>query len=151
GEGRGSSGLWRRRRDSNPRITVLQTVPLTTWVRRRWGPVYASHAVSGWPSRIRTSVHGSKVRRPTTRRRASGVARGREPCLRRAVRPGRSGAEDGTRTRDPHLGKVMLYQLSHFRLRTRRPLPQRRGWRREPDSNWRHRDFQSRALPTELS
>ncbi len=25
------------------------------------------------------------------------------------------GAEDETRTRDPHLGKVMLYQLSHFR------------------------------------
>ena len=25
------------------------------------------------------------------------------------------GAEDGTRTRDPNLGKVMLYQLSHFR------------------------------------
>jgi hypothetical protein len=32
-----------------------------------------------------------------------------------AVRRGRNGAEDGTRTRDPHLGKVMLYQLSHFR------------------------------------
>ncbi len=60
---------------------------------------------------------------------------------------GRSGAEDGTRTRDPHLGKVMLYQLSHFRLMPR-PI---RGWCREPDSNWRHRDFQSRALPTELS
>ena len=28
----------------------------------------------------------------------------------------RNGAEDGTRTRDPHLGKVMLYQLSHFRM-----------------------------------
>ena len=28
---------------------------------------------------------------------------------------GTFGAEDGTRTRDPHLGKVMLYQLSHFR------------------------------------
>ena len=27
----------------------------------------------------------------------------------------KNGAEDGTRTRDPHLGKVMLYQLSHFR------------------------------------
>ena len=27
----------------------------------------------------------------------------------------RNGAEDGIRTRDPHLGKVMLYQLSHFR------------------------------------
>ncbi len=25
------------------------------------------------------------------------------------------GAEDGTRTRDPNLGKVMLYQLSYFR------------------------------------
>lgn len=24
-------------------------------------------------------------------------------------------------------------------------------WCREPESNWRHRDFQSRALPTELS
>ena len=24
-------------------------------------------------------------------------------------------ADDGTRTRDPHLGKVMLYQLSHVR------------------------------------
>ena len=26
-----------------------------------------------------------------------------------------SRAEDGTRTRDPNLGKVMLYQLSYFR------------------------------------
>ena len=33
----------------------------------------------------------------------------------------RDGAEDGTRTRDPHLGKVMLYQLSHFRLKTPPP------------------------------
>ncbi len=28
----------------------------------------------------------------------------------------KNGAEDGTWTRDPHLGKVMLYQLSYFRL-----------------------------------
>src|SRR5690606_26501867 len=28
-------------------------------------------------------------------------------------------ADDGTRTRDPHLGKVMLYQLSHVRVRLR--------------------------------
>jgi hypothetical protein len=27
------------------------------------------------------------------------------------------GAEDGTRTRDPDLGKVVLYQLSYFRSR----------------------------------
>ena len=58
-----------------------------------------------------------------------------------------NGAEDGTRTRDPHLGKVMLYQLSHFRPND----PSTRRWCREPGSNWRHRDFQSRALPTELS
>ena len=58
-----------------------------------------------------------------------------------------SGAEDGTRTRDPHLGKVMLYQLSHFRSINHAS----HLWCREPGSNWRHRDFQSRALPTELS
>ena len=27
-----------------------------------------------------------------------------------------SGAENETRTRDPNLGKVMLYQLSYFRV-----------------------------------
>ena len=26
------------------------------------------------------------------------------------------GAENGTRTRDPDLGKVVLYQLSYFRI-----------------------------------
>ncbi len=26
------------------------------------------------------------------------------------------GADDEIRTRDPHLGKVMLYQLSHIRI-----------------------------------
>src|SRR5664279_3970420 len=41
----------------------------------------------------------------------------------------------------------MLYQLSHFRsINVASHL-----WCREPGSNWRHRDFQSRALPTELS
>jgi hypothetical protein len=33
-------------------------------------------------------------------------------------------ADDGIRTRDPHLGKVMLYQLSHVRART----PERRAF-----------------------
>jgi hypothetical protein len=28
-----------------------------------------------------------------------------------------SGADDGIRTRDPNLGKVVLYQLSHVRVR----------------------------------
>ena len=42
--------------------------------------------------------------------------------LERRPAPGQeNGAEDGTRTRDPHLGKVMLYQLSHFRLISAHP------------------------------
>jgi hypothetical protein len=32
------------------------------------------------------------------------------------VLPAANRAEDGTRTRDPNLGKVVLYQLSHFRI-----------------------------------
>lgn len=30
-----------------------------------------------------------------------------------------NGADNGIRTRDPHLGKVMLYQLSHVRIARR--------------------------------
>ena len=35
------------------------------------------------------------------------------------------GADDGTRTRDPHLGKVMLYQLSHIREASTIATPER--------------------------
>ena len=35
------------------------------------------------------------------------------------------GADDGIRTRDPHLGKVMLYQLSHVRVQV--IVPSRRA------------------------
>ena len=52
-------------------------------------------------------------------------------------------AIDGTRTRDPNLGKVVLHQLSHYRIFCCK-CP-------EPESNQRHEDFQSSALPTELS
>ncbi len=38
------------------------------------------------------------------------------PCLA----GGSVGADDEIRTRDPHLGKVMLYQLSYVRVRTKR-------------------------------
>jgi hypothetical protein len=36
-----------------------------------------------------------------------------------SVEPTSQRADDGTRTRDPHLGKVMLYQLSHVRVEQR--------------------------------
>ena len=40
-----------------------------------------------------------------------------ENCTWYMVNCTRSGAIDGTRTRDPRLGKPMLYQLSHYRIR----------------------------------
>ena len=51
----------------------------------------------------------------------------------------KNGAVDETRTRDLHLGKVALYQLSYYRKK----CP-------GTESNHRHVDFQSTALPTEL-
>ena len=51
----------------------------------------------------------------------------------------RRGAVDETRTRDLNLGKVALYQLSYYRM-----------WCLGAESNHRHVDFQSTALPTEL-
>ena len=50
-----------------------------------------------------------------------------------------SGAGNEARTRYLHLGKVALYQMSYARK-----------WCPEPESNQRHGDFQSPALPTEL-
>ena len=49
------------------------------------------------------------------------------------------GAGNEARTRYLHLGKVALYQMSYARK-----------WCPEPESNQRHEDFQSSALPTEL-
>ena len=50
-----------------------------------------------------------------------------------------SGADDEARTRYLDLGKVALYQMSYIRL-----------WCLRAESNHRHGDFQSPALPTEL-
>ena len=44
--------------------------------------------------------------------RASGTRKGPLTC-------GFTGADDGIRTRDPNLGKVVLYQLSHVRKAVR--------------------------------
>ena len=52
----------------------------------------------------------------------------------------KNGADDGARTRYLHLGKVALYQMSYIRI----------SWCLRPESNQRHVDFQSTALPTEL-
>ena len=51
-----------------------------------------------------------------------------------------NGADDEARTRYLHLGKVALYQMSYIRIL----------WCLRTESNHRHEDFQSSALPTEL-
>ena len=61
-----------------------------------------------------------------------------------------TGASDEARTRYLHLGKVALYQMSYTRVLD----PPRSflcgGWCLRSESNQRHEDFQSSALPTEL-
>ena len=55
----------------------------------------------------------------------------------RSSRAGAFGADNGARTRDPNLGKVVLYQLSHVRICKTKRAPERPdvAWRRSPDSN----------------
>ena len=50
---------------------------------------------------------------PRRARWPDGSSEGQEP----AVSSGFSVADDGVRTRDPQLGKLMLYQLSYVRVR----------------------------------
>ena len=75
-------------------------------------------------------------------------------------------AIDGARTRGLDLGKVARYQLRHYRTYVKRVMgiePTYLAWKAsvlplnytricpEPESNQWHEDFQSSALPTELS
>src|SRR5699024_7429282 len=57
------------------------------------------------------------------------------------------GAGDEARTRYLHLGKVALYQMSYTCISLQEAWS---GWCLRPESNQRHGDFQSPALPTEL-
>ena len=56
------------------------------------------------------------------------------------------GAGDEARTRYLHLGKVALYRMSYTRILA----PDWEPWCLRSESNQRHADFQSAALPTEL-
>ena len=60
------------------------------------------------------------------------------------------GASDEARTRYLHLGKVALYQMSYTRIRLPQGVNNGEVWCLRPESNQRHGDFQSPALPTEL-
>ena len=102
----------------------------------------------GCPSRIRTSVHGSKVRCPTTRRRGSASSRtkkwsGRrdsnprpspwqgdalptEPLPPARFRPPNGGAESQNRTGDTAIFSRVLYQLSYLGPMANQALAARR-------------------------
>ena len=70
----------------------------------------------------------SRVRAQTTGTKKPGYRSSRAVTL---------GADNGARTRDPNLGKVVLYQLSHVRICKTKRAPERPNvaWRRSPDSN----------------
>jgi hypothetical protein len=138
-------GNWRRRRESNPCTRFCRPLPeplghVATGLFTLAAPGRFERPLTDPKSAVLPLDDGAPMRSHASR----------SPLAQPAGQ--RNGAEDGTRTRDPHLGKVMLYQLSHFR-----PLvgpdctaSHRCGWCRGPGSNWRHLDFQSSALPTEL-
>ena len=65
------------------------------------------------------------------------------------------GAGDEARTRYLHLGKVALYRMSYTRILPTVGIESlrfriSRFWCLRSESNQRHADFQSAALPTEL-
>ena len=90
----------------------MQTSPLATWVRR---------PAAGGPGRSLAGPRGFEPRFTDPKSAVLPLDEG--PAVVEGRSEGRNGAEDGTRTRDPHLGKVMLYQLSHFRSIARPAVP----------------------------
>ena len=80
------------------------------------GPVAAEHAAeieiasqAAWDHFHRILIRGSS--QIDDKSKTTGA-----PCCTE----GSHGADDEIRTRDPHLGKVMLYQLSYVRVSGRR-------------------------------
>ena len=132
-----AGGMWRRRRESNPCTRFCRPLP------EPLGHV-ATDCAAGCPARIRTSVHGSKVRCPTARRRGSGRTSRDSPAPagakkwsgRRDSNPRPSpwqgdalpteplpledrdhrsgGAESQDRTGDTAIFSRVLYQLSYL-------------------------------------
>jgi hypothetical protein len=106
-----------------PVYTVLQTAP--------WPLGHVALLSSRWLPREDSNL-GSRIQSPLSYQLDDGASAPRLEASRSPLRGQKNGAEDGTRTRDPHLGKVMLYQLSHFRpIATAR----RESWCRGSDSN----------------
>ena len=107
GSGRNPGGI---RADPVPTGRRALDLPVTHTTRgapRRPSPGIRNKPGAGAPGSVKHSVPvGDTGIEPVT----SSVSGKRAPAAPIAR------ADDGTRTRDPHLGKVMLYQLSHIRV-----------------------------------
>ncbi len=84
--------------------------PATPWSQTR-----CSTKLSHFPTAIKMWCRG-----PESNRYGSLLPQDFKSCASASsATPASYGAENGTRTRDPNLGKVVLYQLSYFRMSTR--------------------------------
>ena len=92
--------------------------------RRMPDPLRLQARIARWTSRSPTSwAYPRRPDGPSVRRRPGKRER---PRCNDARALSESGARDGGRTRDPQLGKLMLYQLSYSRVRSRLAEPMRR-------------------------
>ena len=96
---------------------------MSTMIRPR-----QTFATNNAPPTPQKNARPSRVRTQTTGTKKPGYRSSRAVTL---------GADNGARTRDPNLGKVVLYQLSHVRICKTKRAPERPdvAWRRSPDSN----------------
>ena len=84
-----------------------------------------------------TAINAAATPQTLAPSRARAHAMGAKKPGYRSSRAAEFGADNGARTRDPNLGKVVLYQLSHVRICKTKRAPERPdvAWRRSPDSN----------------
>src|ERR1700731_1602073 len=118
------AAYWQRRRCNDPKITYEQQQRLV----RGTGIEPATSSVSGKRSPAELTAPGSKNWR--WRRESNPCARLCRPLPHHSATPPRGfdttcnpRADDGIRTRDPHLGKVMRYQLRYIRAHRARSSP----------------------------
>ena len=120
---------WSGRRGSNPRPRPWQGRALPAEPRPHckacsaFGHPSSQGGANGGDARIRTGGEGFAGLCLTTwpRRRVAAKPSWKRPAKTLEYDRPRDddGADDGVRTRDPDLGKVVLYQLSHVRVARR--------------------------------
>ena len=98
--------------------SAIENIPYAASTRRRSGcrATRSSSRVRLVPPGLLTCVLPRLARSAVAVLLSRAMTGSPWPTPKRASDQGFRGADDGIRTRDPHLGKVMLYQLSHVRV-----------------------------------